>query len=195
MAPKRKSNALEPEAGVVATLQDARNTEAAGEAGPSTKKARADVSDAPASKGKKSKEPTKPRAGTTSPLRGRKRTRYRSSARTFMIPSYNMRANGTFSSDDCNEIRRKIRLLQKEPGFKLREIGKINNNSFQRFMKASGPTGGATNGTYYAAYVYFEKVRIEAGKKKTAKRERNEIEHPNGLPLVDRRNVWVFTGP
>ncbi|KAI0961415.1 hypothetical protein AcV7_000522 [Taiwanofungus camphoratus] len=78
MAPKRKSNALEPEAGVVATLQDARNTEAAGEAGPSTKKARADVSDAPASKGKKGKEPTKPRAGTTSPLRGRKRTRYRS---------------------------------------------------------------------------------------------------------------------
>lgn len=137
MAPKRKSNALEPEAGVVATLQDARNTEAAGEAGPSTKKARADVSDAPASKGKKGKEPTKPRAGTTSPLRGRKRydaprgilvdhlliitlcrTRYRSSARTFMVPSYNMRANGTLSSDDCNEIRRKIRLLQKEPGFK-----------------------------------------------------------------------------
>lgn len=98
--------------------------------------------------------------------------------------------------DDCNEIRRKIRLLQKDPDFKithwLKEIGNINNNSYQRFMKASGPTGGASNGTYYAAYVYFEKVRIAEGKKKTAKRIRNEAEYSNGMPLQDRRNVWVI---
>jgi len=97
--------------------------------------------------------------------------------------------------DDCNEIRRKIRLLQKQPDFKittwLRDIGKVNNNSYQRFMKASGPTGGAGNGTYYAAYVYFEKVRILEGKKKTAKRQRNEVEHPDGFPLVERRHLWV----
>ncbi|CAL1696076.1 unnamed protein product [Somion occarium] len=59
--------------------------------------------------------------------------------------------------DDCNEIRRKIRLLQKDPNFKithwLKEIGDINSNSCQRFMKASGANGGASNGTYYAAYV------------------------------------------
>ncbi|KAI0757121.1 hypothetical protein C8Q80DRAFT_78011 [Daedaleopsis nitida] len=100
--------------------------------------------------------------------------------------------------DDCNEIRRKIRLLQKEPNFKvtpwLKEIGNINSNSFQRFMKASGPTGGATNGTYYAAYVYFEKVRIAEGKKKTPKRLRNEAEHGGGMPREDRRRMWVF-GP
>ncbi|KAF8914671.1 hypothetical protein CPB85DRAFT_1433661 [Mucidula mucida] len=73
--------------------------------------------------------------------------------------------------DDCNEIRRKIRLLQKEPDFKaclalgslrveldvsqvtpwLKQIGGINSNSFQRFMKASGPQGGAENDTYKAA--------------------------------------------
>jgi hypothetical protein len=70
---------------------------------------------------------------------------------------------GSFSfaasySDDCNEIRRKIRLLQKQPDFKVREyhlnprsmllnvvllkvthwlkdIGGINSNSFGRFSK------------------------------------------------------------
>jgi hypothetical protein len=79
-------------------------------------------------------------------------------------------------------------------------------------VKASGPTEGATNGTYKAAYViviilsashspdlpsryiYFEKVRIAEGKKKTPKREKNENEFINGIPLEDRRRMWVF-GP
>ncbi|KAM5538158.1 hypothetical protein V8D89_008045 [Ganoderma adspersum] len=99
--------------------------------------------------------------------------------------------------DDCNDIRRKIRALLKEPGFKvtqwLETIGKINNNSYQRFMKATGPTGGAGNGTYYAAYVYFEKRRIAEGKKKSAKRIRAEEEQGGGLPREDRSRVWVFT--
>ncbi|PIL32078.1 hypothetical protein GSI_06783 [Ganoderma sinense ZZ0214-1] len=99
--------------------------------------------------------------------------------------------------DDCNDIRRKIRALQKEPGFKITQwletIGRINNNSYQRFMKATGPTGGAGNGTYYAAYVYFEKRRIAEGKKKSAKRVRAEEEQGGGLPREDRSRVWVFT--
>lgn len=86
--------------------------------------------------------------------------------------------------------------MQKEPGFKvtqwLESIGKINNNSYQRFMKATGPTGGAGNGTYYAAYVYFEKRRIAEGKKKTPKRLRAEGEQAGGLPREDRSHVWVF---
>jgi hypothetical protein len=79
-------------------------------------------------------------------------------------------------------------------------------------VKASGPTEGATNGTYKAAYViviifvshspdllpsryiYFEKVRIAEGKKKTPKREKSEKEFTNGMPLEDRRRMWVF-GP
>ncbi|KAH9946795.1 hypothetical protein B0H21DRAFT_693068, partial [Amylocystis lapponica] len=97
--------------------------------------------------------------------------------------------------DDCNEIRRKIRLLQKDPEFKvtqwLKDIGNVNNNSYQRFMKASGPTGGAGNGTYYCAYVYFEKVRIAQGKKKTAKRTKNETQYSNGFPLHESRGMWV----
>ncbi|KAJ6627128.1 hypothetical protein B0H10DRAFT_420913 [Mycena sp. CBHHK59/15] len=100
--------------------------------------------------------------------------------------------------DDCAEVRRKIKLLQSTAGWKvgtwLREIGGINNNSFNRFMKEKGRTDGATNGTYLAAYVYFEKVRIAEGKKKTAGRQRNESEHPTGFPLENRRRGWVFTG-
>ncbi|KAI0309423.1 hypothetical protein OF83DRAFT_1072064 [Amylostereum chailletii] len=76
----------------------------------------------------------------------------------------------------------------------LEQIGKVNSNSYQRFMKASGPTGGATNGTYYCAYVYFEKRRIAEGKKKSAKRIRSEEEQAGGRPLQDRRKMWVF-GP
>ncbi|KAF8898589.1 hypothetical protein BD779DRAFT_22150 [Infundibulicybe gibba] len=98
--------------------------------------------------------------------------------------------------DDCGEVRRKIRILQKTPGWKvthwLKEIGGINSNSFNRFMKEKGRTDGASNGTYPAAYMYFEKNRILEGKKKTATRVSNESIHPNGFPLENRRHVWVF---
>ncbi|THH02914.1 hypothetical protein EW026_g69 [Hermanssonia centrifuga] len=99
--------------------------------------------------------------------------------------------------DDCNEIRRKIKALQKTPDFKvthwLKEIGSINNNSFQRFMQAKGPTGGAGNGTYYAAYVYFEKNRVLEGKKKTPTRIRHENEQTGGFELRERKGMWVLS--
>ncbi|KAG5654768.1 hypothetical protein H0H81_003776 [Sphagnurus paluster] len=57
--------------------------------------------------------------------------------------------------------------------------------------KEKGKTDGASNGTYYAAYVYFEKVRILEGKKKTPKRQSNEKSMPNGFPLENRRYGWV----
>ena len=41
-------------------------------------------------------------------------------------------------------------------------------------------------------YVYFEKVRIAEGKKKTPKRLRNEHEYLNGMALEDRSREWVF---
>ncbi|KAE9410949.1 hypothetical protein BT96DRAFT_804935, partial [Gymnopus androsaceus JB14] len=96
--------------------------------------------------------------------------------------------------DDCAEVRRKIRALLQTPNFKithwLRDIGGINNNSYGRFMKEKGRTDGATNGTYYAAYCYFEKVRIAEGKKKTAGRIRSESEQPYGFLLENRRRGW-----
>jgi hypothetical protein len=41
-------------------------------------------------------------------------------------------------------------------------------------------------------YVYFEKVRIAQGKKKTPKRESNEIQHPLGFSRQERRGLWVI---
>ncbi|KAJ7169681.1 hypothetical protein C8R46DRAFT_205344 [Mycena filopes] len=100
--------------------------------------------------------------------------------------------------DFPGEVRRKIRLLLATPDFKvthwLKEIGGVNSNSYGRFMKEKDKTAGAANGTFYAAYVYFEKVRIAEGKKKSAGRQKNEIDYPRGFPLEDRRKVWVFTG-
>ncbi|KAF7290344.1 hypothetical protein HMN09_01292400 [Mycena chlorophos] len=99
--------------------------------------------------------------------------------------------------DTPGEIRRKIRLLQKEPNFKvthwLKDIGGINSNSFRRFMAEKDAQSGKGNGTYYAAYVYFEKRRILEGKKKTATRISNE-QQMGGFELRDRKHMWVFTG-
>ncbi|PPQ89413.1 hypothetical protein CVT25_002231 [Psilocybe cyanescens] len=60
-----------------------------------------------------------------------------------------------------------------------RMVGGINNNSYVSFfiqqcllslitpqVREKGKTDGASNGTYYTAYVYFEKVRIFEDKKK-----------------------------
>ncbi|KAF7339643.1 hypothetical protein MSAN_02179100 [Mycena sanguinolenta] len=83
------------------------------------------------------------------------------------------------------DVRRKIRALMSTPGFKvthwLEEIGRVNSNSYNRFMKAKDKYDGASNGTYYCAYVYFEKVRIAAGKPKSAGRKKNEKEYPKGF--------------
>ncbi|KAG8912044.1 hypothetical protein FRC01_005329 [Tulasnella sp. 417] len=96
--------------------------------------------------------------------------------------------------DDCNTIRRKIRALQKTPGFKithwLKEIGNINSNSYGRFMALKGAYSGAENGTYYAAYVYFEKVRIFEGKKKTA--TRIAAEEGRALERRQPRGTWEY---
>ncbi|THH20012.1 hypothetical protein EW146_g1277 [Bondarzewia mesenterica] len=193
MATKRKSDVFEavdaPFLGTASSDQ-AFGIENVAQA-PSAKKARvSDVADEPSesastSKGKKkAKEPAPPKKWQDVVLEGEEEGD---------VKIY----------DDCNDVRRKIRALQKEPGFKvthwLREIGGINGNSLNRFskplkLKASGPTAGATNGAYVAAYKYFEKRRIAEGKKKTPKRIRNEEEHRNGLPLERSEMTWCFIG-
>lgn len=57
--------------------------------------------------------------------------------------------------DSCDEIRRKINAFLKTGEMTqkqfLEEIGKVNSNSFGRFMKMKGQDAGASNGTYYGA--------------------------------------------
>ncbi|EKM58079.1 uncharacterized protein PHACADRAFT_206919 [Phanerochaete carnosa HHB-10118-sp] len=180
MPPKRKSNVLEPSVDLTA---DESQQEAATQARPAMKKARtSDVAESSSTGAKKGK--------------GKAKVEDNAPNNWWEVKLPGEDERGVLVFDDCNEIRCKIRLLQKEPGFKvthwLQAIGNINNNSYQRFMKATGPTGGASNGTYYSAYVYFEKVRIATGKKKTAKRTRNEAEYKAGMPLEDRKTVWIM---
>ncbi|KAJ7655026.1 hypothetical protein DFH06DRAFT_992842 [Mycena polygramma] len=98
--------------------------------------------------------------------------------------------------DTPGDVRRKIRALLSTPGFKvthwLQEIGGINSNSYGRFMKEKNKHDGAANGTYYAAYCYFEKVRIAENKPKSAGRKKAERESSGGHVLEDRRKGWVF---
>ncbi|KAF8971183.1 hypothetical protein BDZ97DRAFT_1651637 [Flammula alnicola] len=181
MAPKRKSDSMDHTplgevSGQQASLMNMTQTTL----DPPAKKARvADPSGASGSTSKGKKTSDKPMTWKDITLPGEDES---------SVPVY----------DDCGEVRRKIRLLQKQPGWKvtqwLKDIGGINNNSYGRFMREKGKTDGATNGTYYAGYIYFEKVRILEGKKKTATRESNEIMHPYGFPLENRRKVWVITG-
>jgi len=103
--------------------------------------------------------------------------------------------------DDCNEVRRKIRLFFSNANTEykctqkhfLQVIGNVNSNSYRRFMAAKGEGGGAENGTYTGAYIFFEKKRIYEGKPKLKRRLESEEMYPNGRDLIDsNRPQYVF---
>ncbi|TGO35685.1 hypothetical protein BHYA_0150g00090 [Botrytis hyacinthi] len=87
--------------------------------------------------------------------------------------------------DSCDEVRKKIRAYLREPGVTqaafLREIAKtypeekkIQSKVLNDFLGKKRPSAGNTSSTYYAAYVFFEKVRIRDGKPKSKHREEME---------------------
>ena len=84
--------------------------------------------------------------------------------------------------DTCEEIRKKIRHVLARDGITqaafIREINKnlpagqsVSAANMRYFMGRKGPRDGNTNITFYAAYIFFEKKRIKAGKPKTDFRE------------------------
>ncbi|WZH40319.1 uncharacterized protein QYS62_001251 [Fusarium acuminatum] len=90
--------------------------------------------------------------------------------------------------DTCNEIRKKIRpVLAKDGITQAAFIRALNKNlpegksvsaaNLRYFMGRKGVRDGNTNITFYAAYVFFEKKRLQAGKPKTKFR-------------VDMENAW-----
>ncbi|KAE8137804.1 hypothetical protein BDV38DRAFT_246249 [Aspergillus pseudotamarii] len=96
--------------------------------------------------------------------------------------------------DTCDVVRKKIHAYLRDPnvtkaGF-LREIiktyppaqgVKFQGNSLTRFLDMSGANSGNTNSVFYAAYVFFEKLRIRDGQPKTKFREEMEkIWRPHG---------------
>lgn len=61
-------------------------------------------------------------------------------------------------------------------------------------MAAKGDGGGAENGTYTGAYIFFEKKRIWECKPKGKKRLDSEAQFPMGRDLIDsNRPVYITT--
>ncbi|KAF4471755.1 hypothetical protein FALBO_1315, partial [Fusarium albosuccineum] len=85
--------------------------------------------------------------------------------------------------DDCNEIRRKIKAHMKTPGLTQAQFCRdlyaqlnapkckgIQSKQLTDFTRAKGVSAGAKSTVFYAAYVYFEKLRIAQGKPLTKHR-------------------------
>ncbi|KAK6353599.1 hypothetical protein TWF696_005562 [Orbilia brochopaga] len=100
--------------------------------------------------------------------------------------------------DTCDVIRRKITTALSGDHTKaslLRALAACTSDptraipatSFQHFMSAKGRTGGSKSRIFYAAYVYFEKLRIAEGKKKT--KSRIEMEEAWGDAGMDYMNI------
>lgn len=90
--------------------------------------------------------------------------------------------------DTCPQVVAKIKeFLQRDGMTKanlLAALGDINGNSMNKFLSGK-KQDQCGNVTYRAAYVFFEKLRILEGKKKSAARLKNESEHPSGVRLID----------
>ena len=101
--------------------------------------------------------------------------------------------------DSCPDLVKKMKDFLDEPGVTKSDLctalGAINSNSLRTFLmgKKQDQCG---NVTYLRAYAFFEKKRIMEGKKKTARRVKNEAEKPTGFSLEkERAGKWVFSAP
>jgi hypothetical protein len=66
---------------------------------------------------------------------------------------------------------------------------KVNASSLANFMGQKGPSGGSGSIVFYAAYVYFEKMRLRDGKPKSQMRQEMESvwgKHGMDLPEEGR---------
>ncbi|KAI9881180.1 MAG: hypothetical protein M1830_007158 [Pleopsidium flavum] len=107
--------------------------------------------------------------------------------------------------DTCDEIRRKIAAHLRDPkvtqaaflraisaSFPAEENKKLTSKQLNDFQAKKGPSAGASSGVFYAAYVYFEKLRIKQGKKKGVKREAMEEKwrDEGGFPRNSLGSLW-----
>ncbi|SPJ88775.1 uncharacterized protein FTOL_12669 [Fusarium torulosum] len=110
--------------------------------------------------------------------------------------------------DDCDEFRRKINAHMKTPGLtqaqfccdlyaqlKAPKCKSIQPKQLTDFRVAKGSNTGAKSSVFYAAYVYFEKLRIAQGKPTTKHREHIFSIYPEGFPRdTDHRSNLYFVG-
>lgn len=95
--------------------------------------------------------------------------------------------------DTCDEIRRKITAHLKAAGVTQAQFCRdlhaqlnmpgcksIQSKMLNDFRGKKGPLAGCTSSVYYAAYVYFEKLRVAEGKPKSKHRLDMEGIYPGG---------------
>lgn len=90
--------------------------------------------------------------------------------------------------DNCDEVRAKSQEFIDQCGLRTKEwlrlIGNVNTKSWNDFLSYSGAGSGAANRSYYAAYVFLEKVRIVRREEKSHSRVLAELEYGEaGRPL------------
>ena len=90
--------------------------------------------------------------------------------------------------DTCADVRRKITAYLKRPGVTQaqflrdlhaqfhtdRALSRIQSSQLNSFRGKKGVDGGNTSSVFYAAYVFFEKLRIKEGKAKGKHRQEME---------------------
>lgn len=87
--------------------------------------------------------------------------------------------------ETCDEIRKKINAHMKKPGISQAQFArdlsamfhgdaKVTAAQLSAFRGKKGPTTGNTSPAFYAAYFFFEKLRIKDGKPKSQFREEME---------------------
>lgn len=95
--------------------------------------------------------------------------------------------------ETCDVVRRKITAHLKTPGMtqaqfcrdlhaqlKMPGCKSIQSKMLNDFRGKKGAVAGCTSSVYYAAYVYFEKLRIAEGKPKSKHRLEMEKIYPRG---------------
>ena len=102
------------------------------------------------------------------------------------------------------DIRNKINAILRDSGMTQAELARrfaqqvhheaITGGKIKRFIDMKGPFGGAANPVYYAAFVFFEKLRIKTGGKESKKRLELMDVHPDGIPRRDLSKGWFICG-
>lgn len=110
--------------------------------------------------------------------------------------------------ETCDEVRKKINAHMKKEDVTqaqfLRDLAamfnatecKLQSKQLNDFRGKSGPDGGNTSRVFYAAYVFFEKLRLAEGKPKSKHRKDMEAAWPNGFDTEHNSGgrYWTVKG-
>jgi hypothetical protein len=107
--------------------------------------------------------------------------------------------------DTCDDIREKIKALLQSSSMTRAAFmrllcsaafptskKKIQDRQLANFQGQDGPKKGCESNVFYAAYVYFEKLRVKNGEEKSEKRQdMEEIWDDEGVPRKMERGGYI----